>query len=124
MLTITLPLPHKVLSPNSKPNRFVLARYRKSYRRTAWLMAMDTINRAGFREPPRMAAVFVELRFFFKVERRHDADNLIGSMKSAMDGFTDAGVWTDDSVAKPLPPVVAIDKGNPRVEVVITERKL
>ncbi len=47
---------------------------------------------------------------------------MAASLKSAEDGITDAGVWTDDSVVTWLPPVIdRIDKSNPRVEIEVTE---
>jgi Holliday junction resolvase RusA-like endonuclease len=46
-----------------------------------------------------------------------DADNILASLKSAFDGFTDAGIWSDDRVTVHLPICRKADKLDPRVEV-------
>lgn len=119
MLTITLPLPHKLLSPNQTPHPVVFRRLKRKARGDAQIAALVALQTAGMADSPRWTAVTVECRVYCTTQRRRDADNFTASMKAAMDGLTDAGIWTDDSVVRPLAPVFGIDKQQPRVEVVV-----
>jgi len=119
MLIITLPLPHADLSPNARVHRMQLARRKKKARLDGGLAAKVAINASNLPTAPRWAAVTVECHWFFRERRRRDSDNLTASLKAAMDGLTDAGVWLDDSGVKPLPPVIAYDAADPRVEIVV-----
>lgn len=116
---ITLPLPHADLSPNARVHRMRLARRKKKARFDGGIAAVAAINEAGWRAAPRWVAVTVECHWFFRERRRRDSDNLTASLKAAMDGLTDAGVWLDDSGVTPLPPVIAYDAADPRVEIVV-----
>lgn len=119
MITITLPLPHKRLSPNARVHWGRKADATKSARRTAKYTAVALM--ADLRlDAPRLSSARVEYRFYFKTNARRDPDNAIASMKASLDGLTDAGLWTDDSVVTLLPPVLAVDRVRPRVEVVVT----
>lgn len=119
MITITLPLPHKHLSPNARVHWGRKSDAAKSARRAAKYTAMAML--ADLRmDAPRMTSARVEYRFYFKTRARHDADNAIASMKASLDGLTDAGLWVDDSRVTMLPPVLGCDPLRPRVEVVVS----
>ena len=65
----------------------------------------------------------ITCRFYFGTNHRHDLDNY--AIKFLLDGLVDSGVITDDSmnVVNPLLYEGYIDKKNPRMEVLIIERK-
>lgn len=121
MLTIVLPLPHKLLSPNARPCRPVLTRLKRAARADGRIAALVAMQGAGGISPPMWAAATVQCYFFFATNRTRDKDNAAASMKAAMDGISDAGLWVNDSVVTPLPPVFGIDPKNPRVEVLVVE---
>ena len=119
MITITLPLPHKHLSPNARVHWGQLAEAKKRARRDAKYEAIAEMSHMQL-SAPKLKTARVEYRFYFKTRHSHDADNAIASMKASLDGLTDAGLWTDDSVVTLLPPVLAVDRVRPRVEVVVS----
>lgn len=88
---ISLPWPDKVLSPNARVHWARKSKAAKAAR-TAAMWAV----RAVMTESPRWAGVSVSMLFCPPDKRRRDRDNLIASMKSAMDGVADA-IGIDDS---------------------------
>ncbi|CAB4163195.1 hypothetical protein UFOVP813_6 [uncultured Caudovirales phage] len=116
-LTITLPLPVKEVSQNSRCHFMTKARATKEQRALAgvaclkaWHGLMPFWERASF-------AVVA----YFKTKRHPDPMNFIGSLKATADGIEDAGIVANDSGLWPLRPVFATDKLNPRVVITITE---
>lgn len=89
MLSIDLPWPSKLLSPNARPHWAAKARAAKKARQEASLLA-GSIGRLTAK---RLKVVMV---FSPPDRRRRDADNLIGSTKAARDGIADA-IGVDDS---------------------------
>lgn len=119
MITITLPLPHKHLSPNARVHWCQVANAKKRARRDAKYEAIAEMANIQL-SAPKLESARVEYRFYFKTKARHDADNAIASMKASLDGLTDAGLWVDDSRVTMLPPVLGCDPLRPRVEVVVS----
>lgn len=115
MIRIELPLPPKNLSQNARCHWRDKAKATASYRRTAHVEALRAMEHLP--RPPMLATASVRVSFFFAVERRRDRDNFSAMLKAACDGFTDAGVWIDDSGVTHLPVVFGMDKENPRVEI-------
>jgi Holliday junction resolvase RusA-like endonuclease len=115
---VTLPLPHKYLSPNHRVNRHGKARVVKKYREDAHAAAIH----AGLRNK-RLETAQVQCVFFLKGGRgrKPDPDNLLASMKSAIDGLVDAKVFLGDQKLKHLPVVIDEDAKDPRVEIHITQ---
>jgi hypothetical protein len=116
-IIITLPLPKRVLSPNSsigsRGMMFAKASAAKRYRR----LACDAVERECIKSMPwRVAEVAVT--FFHKEKRRRDQDNAMASLKAAYDGIVDSSLISDDDYKhmKRLPPTFEIDKRYPRVE--------
>ncbi len=73
---------------------------------------------------PKFRRPLIQLRLYYPVQRRRDADNAIGGPgKLILDGLREAGVIEDDnSQAIHLqPPIIAVDPDNPRVEIVLEE---
>jgi len=118
---ITLPWPHKDLSPNSRKHRLAVAPIRKKARAdAAWLCKAAKMNFS------HMAEVGIHLRITFHPpdNRRRDIDNLLGSIKSQLDGIADV-IGVDDSKwsltlrrGEPVRPY-----GEVRVEVIQTMRE-
>ena len=120
-LTIILPLPHKLLSPNRPPfsrgGRIGKAVQTKKYR----AQAKEAAEAAQIETGP-WAKGRATLVFYWPDSRRRDLRNAESSMKAAYDGVVDAGILVDDDAehlehgktrfAEP-------DKLNPRVEMTI-----
>lgn len=123
-MTITLPLPPKELHPNARVHWMVKAKQTLSYRTTARWVAYEVLNPIGFhgKSRPYWKAATVQATFYFKVNRRRDADGLLSSLKAAFDGLADAGVIADDSGLTHLPVIVKVDAKNPRVELEIMQK--
>ena len=118
-LTITLPLPHKNLSPNARVHWRTKADATAKARRDARLAATSIINQTR-KTPPKLESATMQATFYFRDSRRRDKSNAASSLKAYEDGFTDAGVWRDDSGVTHLPVVFLTDRVNPRVELTIT----
>lgn len=100
-LTINLPLPPKGCSVNTHTHWRVRHRATKQYRADAELAA-----KAAFREskvaiplPPCTMHItyYNGARGQDACYRPKDEDNAIAAIKAAKDGFTDAGLWEDDT---------------------------
>ena len=119
-VTIILPLPSPLLSPNRPPGsmggRMRKAVIAKRYRRLARLATLEERI-----EPPPWMKATVQARFFHKTRRRRDGVNFNAMLKPAQDGIVDAGLVIDDDSEHltTLPPEFAIDYRNPRVEMTI-----
>ncbi len=120
-ITITLPLPPPALSANSRAGWYAKARATKSYKTAAWLGALDVINRAHV--PVPFDAIEISPTFFFRKRERRDRDNWGPALKAAQDGLERAGVVKNDCTATTMPPVLKIDRDNPRVELVVDEKE-
>lgn len=106
-----------MLSPNGRSNRWDKAAEVRYFRRLAMLKAREATG--GPRWLIRSAVTRTTL--YAATRRRRDGDNVTAMAKAYMDGFTDAGLWIDDSVVTHLPPVLLVDPQNPRVEIEIEE---
>ena len=92
MITLTLPWPHKDLSPNSNKGWQLKARLKKKAREDAFWLAMDVVP--NHNRGPRT------VRFYPPDNRHRDDDNMIGSLKAARDGVADA-IKFDDKFWRP-----------------------
>lgn len=116
-MKIILPLPPRVLSPNSRGHWAPKAKAVKEYRFRAWAEGLAATN--GYR--PGWASAEVRAVFCVPDKGRRDPDNLMASLKAAWDGFVDARILTDDKALIIHPPVVMVDRKWPRVEITLTE---
>ena len=124
-ITIELPLPPQELRPNARVHWAKKARKVKEYRSRAKWAALrimqrefgDLASRIGGEIiiPFPIEQPTVRVTMLNKTARKMDPDNLIASMKSAMDGLTDAGVWADDRELTILSPIRGKDATNPRI---------
>jgi crossover junction endodeoxyribonuclease RusA len=83
-----LPWPHKALSPNARPHYLVRHKAARASRSAACV-----IGTGGKCLQNPVCAVVPLVRD----KRARDIDNVLSGLKSALDGLTDAGWWTDDS---------------------------
>lgn len=117
-MIILLPLPNPKLCGNGKPNWAEKARLVERHRYWAKL-AVHCDETVG---PVLQGLKTAKWRatWYFPDARRRDVHNYDSSLKSYLDGFTDAGVWADDNQLQQLTSVVKVDKKSPRVEIEIT----
>jgi crossover junction endodeoxyribonuclease RusA len=119
---ITLPLPHKNLSPNARVHHMAKARHTQKARLDAYLATVDAANRSGVMVAPKWKKATAKATFYFRTKNRRDKSNMAGWLKAYEDGITDAGAWSDDSVVTWLPPSIdGIDPKNPRVEIEVVQ---
>jgi len=119
-ITITLPMPPKVLTPNGRPfsRRGMIGKAvaAKKQRQLAYYalkdMCLETLPW------PCVECMYV---FYHPVKRNRDDDNYIAAMKSARDGLVQAGLVPDDNSDYLLTSGVEFRKDTQkRVEVVLT----
>jgi len=123
-VTIVLPLPPAVLSPNRPPGsiggRMKKAAAAKRLRGLARTAALEE----GIESAPWESAT-LQAVFYHKQKRRRDGTNYNASLKAAQDGIVDAGLIVDDDAdhLTTLPPVFRIDKGLSRVELTLERQE-
>lgn len=115
-LTLVLPIPNKILSPNARPHWAAKAKAVKAHRRDAWLLACGSIFHNSIWEKAT-----IRYTFYWPTKAKRDDDNAVAMCKAYRDGIADAGVVVNDSAFSTLPPVMLHDKKNPRLEIQITK---
>lgn len=115
IITVTVPIPHKALSPNARCFWRTKAAAVKVTRTRARLGACAELLCAQ----PRWTRARTRIRWFTKTIRHPDADNALASLKAAFDGFKDAGLLADDNGLAHEPIEFSKDAKNPRVEITI-----
>ena len=85
MKIVTLPWPPKELSPNQKSHWAKKAKFAKQYRLICWALAKEAKLEAN-----KEGKVHLEITFFPPDKRHRDADNMVASIKSGLDGLADA----------------------------------
>lgn len=120
MLKVILDLPPVELSPNKRVHWAKKAKKIKEYRQHAMEMAMASAFDTDMKEP--FVTPVVQISYFNARNVKPDADNILAAMKSAFDGFTDAGIWKDDRFCFYFPVRRECDRTAPRVEITITEK--
>ena len=116
-MRLVLDLPPKELSPNCRSHWAKKAKAVKYYRMLAFIEARNA-SRSIERGIVRAEAW---VTFYVPDNRRRDPTNLAASLKAAWDGIVDAHVLTDDQYLDVHPPVIIVDRENPRVEITIEE---
>ena len=84
-LTVTLPWPPAILSPNARVHWSKRARAVKGYRNTCWGLA--NVAKLGV---TWQGDIHLWLDYFPPNRARRDQDNLIAASKAALDGLADA----------------------------------
>ena len=108
-------IPHIPPSINNYIGRTNVFEYQRE--KVTWKEYCMAYCRPKPQKPPKK--VMVKLSFYFKDNRRHDADNY---QKFIMDGLVTARVIQDDDFAHCTTFCEGfVDKNNPRTEIEITE---
>jgi crossover junction endodeoxyribonuclease RusA len=100
VIELTLDFPPATLNPNTRAQWRFKAIVVKAYREACRVDALNA-RRAAEAEGvtfPLQPPVLATLTFVLSSQRRRDADNLLSSIKSGMDGLVDAGLLVDDDV--------------------------
>lgn len=105
------------MSPNARTHYQQKAKLVREYRAHAEEEAMAAAFAAGLPSPIKQPVTLIT--YWNRRRVFPDADNILASLKSAFDGFSDAGIWTDDRVTVHLPICRRANKLDPRVEVQI-----
>ena len=111
-VTVTLSLPPRALSPNSRPHWAAKAKAAKAHRGEAFLMTRHAMRQGQVLDTT--GAVLVRPSFFHRVNRRRDRDNATASLKAALDGIAEA-LGMDDSGFVVAPVRFFVDKKDVRV---------
>lgn len=104
-LTITLPLPDRVLSPNGRAHWGRVARAKKHAKELAYLLALQA-GAAG----EQWEAADLAITFWHRTKRTRDRDNALASLKAHIDGVVAAGLLKNDSGVFPQPVVFMVKK--------------
>lgn len=115
-ITIVLPLPNKVLSPNWMAGTIRGRYYKASATKRLRQRAKEAVE-AEYIENAPWPMVGVSVEIFWKTNRKRDADNAIGSLKAVYDGIVDAGLVIDDDpehMQREIPKFL-VDRFCPRV---------
>lgn len=122
-VTVTLPIPARSLSPNARVHWAARSKARGYQRSNAKFATFVALSTSPGPDTYRWPSASILVRWYGATAHclRLDADNIIGSLKGAVDGLADAGLIADDRGVTWLPPVRAVDKANPRVELVVTK---
>lgn len=114
VLTVTVGIPARTLSPNARCHWAVKAKANKRARTEAWAAAQVAMYEAN--EKGGWTEATCQVHWFARDNRRRDKDNCLASLKPTFDGLVDAGLLKDDSALTHLPLVLLVDTRNPRVE--------
>lgn len=117
-MTVTIPLPLKELSPNARVHWGDRSKAKRKYRQWAGAAALASVRRVGWATVDTIGLKVV----LYARDRRSkwDEDNLIASMKAAIDGLADAGVVTNDRGVRLERTEIVWDDPDPRVELEVT----
>ena len=100
VVTLTLPLPPRQLSPNFRPRFWKeKADAVREYRFNTKVLGLKRRQEVGL-AAPLTPPVTADILFVVKDARRRDLDNLLSSLKAGFDGMVDARLLEDDSSAK------------------------
>lgn len=109
---IVLPWPSKDLSPNARVHFRARAAEAKAYREQAYWM-----TKASDEPRPADGPIMLRLDFHPPDSRRRDLDNMLASIKSALDGIADALEVNDQRFGFELHRGTPIKGGRVRVTV-------
>lgn len=119
-VTIILPLPPAVLSPNRLPGtlggRMARAAAAKKYK----LQARHAVLQERIETGPWQRAT-IRATFYHKQKRRRDDVNHLAMLKPAYDGLVIAGLLADDDAEHltTLPAAFQVDRRHSRVELLV-----
>lgn len=97
VITVLLPWPNKILSPNDRSDRRSKANYVRAARAEG---KIETLAQAPQAQLPSKARLSITLTFCPPIGYPYDLDNLIGRMKSPTDGVADALQFNDRQIVE------------------------
>jgi len=115
-ITITIPIPHRALSPNARTHWATKAKKVKAARGVAWWYAKVDADWT----PTHWTNAISTVVWYAKTATHPDPDNALAMLKPYFDGMADAGVLANDRGLKHNPIRFEKDKANPRVQITIT----
>ena len=101
----TVPMPHKILSPNSLKAHRSKSPFRAAYRKAVALLYKQQLQGPA----PKLKHVRMDLTWVFKLKRGHDASNLICWFKAGQDALEDAEIIQNDRFLIPMPCQIVFD---------------
>lgn len=113
---LILPWPAKALNPNARTHWRPKAAAAKAYRHDAWWAAMAWIG-TGLGWWPSEGSIAVTITFRAPDKRSRDIDNMLASIKPAIDGLADAMHVNDSRFAITLRRGEPIKGGAVEIEV-------
>ena len=119
-LRITLPWPDNALWPNARPHWAEKMRAKQSYGGTAYTLAVDARNLAGWIAPGRATLHIQAIKHGRGV--LPDSDNLLAALKCAIDSLRAAEVIYNDDPAHLVIGGINVERG-PVSEVKLTVRE-
>jgi len=105
IVTVPLPWPPRVLSPNSRVHWAAQVTPRKAYRRDAWALTRALMDRSKPKATPQINVTFCP-----PDNRARDLDNCIASFKAAQDGIADA-LQINDATFRPAYAFGPVERG-------------
>ena len=116
-IKITVGIPARVLSPNTRCHWAMKAKATKSARIESWASTQIAMN--GMKG--NWIAAECQVYWYARDSRVRDRDNCLASLKATFDGLKDGGLLKDDSGLIHLPLRLFVDSKNPRVELFLTK---
>lgn len=91
-ISIDLPWPPRVLSPNARPNRYYKAQVFKETRLGVKVVTLNRLRAAGLEsiEPKGDGLLNIQLVLTPPINRRRDEDNMVANCKAVFDGISEA----------------------------------
>ena len=118
VLTLELPLPSRLLSPNWRGHWTAAAAAKRKARALAKVETFRVLGELGL-DPPRWKKARYVARYLHTANRFPDRDDFIAMLKSYLDGIADGGLLAPDRDLWPDRPEFAWVKRLPRVEITI-----
>lgn len=116
MIEVSLPIPHRALTPNSRVHWSIKAKRTRTARFNALVVGRHALSKARIGKPEWPEAE-TRVVSYFRDKRRRDRDNYAASLKAYWDGLADAGIVANDAGFIHHSPVMDCDRKNPRVEI-------
>ena len=118
-IAVTLELPPHELHQNARIHWRTRAKAVDAYRRICWAALNIELRKQGKSVCNRWPHCRADVTFVFHDRRRRDVTNYLAAMKSAWDGFEDAGLVEDDCVIWFGQVVGVIESGKSEVRIVL-----
>jgi crossover junction endodeoxyribonuclease RusA len=117
MITITLPIPDRRLSPNARVHWAARSKATKAARTMAFVHTCSTWGALTPR--PKWPKARMRVTLYHKTKRTPDPANFMATLKAYEDGIADAGIVANDRGLWPERPVYILDCKYPRIEITI-----